>query len=347
MTDRTLLINQAFALRQRNGMPVFTSIKTMESQYNESELDTMVDKINKRKKVLGLTISECFDVKYKDLLKKTPKKNRIKIDHPIDLHRLNRIIITQNGKGYLSTAFLDFMREFNIPIYFVNGRGMIDSFFMPTYFKKADLVIKQAEARINGTNIEIAKYIIENKLESQGITYLIPDLKKAKNIDNILGIEANASRIYFSQWGMDIPARFHWQGRYGRAVAHNVNAVDPINSILNLGYGILAQQIGEILISRGFELSIGLLHFGHSHVYWNQLSYDIVEPFRVIIDNAVKYMAKNSVIEPEYFKFSDDRKNMILKDKYLEPVLERFMDPLKSLEHKSLPVIRKVEGMLS
>ena len=45
MIERTLLINQPFALRQRNGIPVFTSIKMIESQYDESELDPILDTI--------------------------------------------------------------------------------------------------------------------------------------------------------------------------------------------------------------------------------------------------------------------------------------------------------------
>jgi hypothetical protein len=48
MIERTLLINQPFALRQNGGIPVFTTIQTIESQYNESELDNsfIVNKIH-------------------------------------------------------------------------------------------------------------------------------------------------------------------------------------------------------------------------------------------------------------------------------------------------------------
>ena len=56
MIDRTLLINQSFAFRQRDGIPVFTSIEMKESAYHESELDIIIDNLNKRKKAMGLII---------------------------------------------------------------------------------------------------------------------------------------------------------------------------------------------------------------------------------------------------------------------------------------------------
>ena len=116
MGDRTILINQPFALRQQNGAPVFTKIKTEIIPHSQE----FIEKYG---------VFENMGYKLAD------RKKRIRIDYPLDLHNLERIIITPNGKGYLSTYFLDFMKEFNVPIYFVNSRGMIESCFMPTYFR--------------------------------------------------------------------------------------------------------------------------------------------------------------------------------------------------------------------
>ncbi len=191
MMDRSsLLINESFALRQKNGIPVFTSIKSMETPYKETEIRGIIDNLNKQRKVLGLTPTESFDSQYNEILRKTPKKSRMKIDYPLDLKRLERIIITPNGKGYLSTFFLDFMKEFNVPIYFVDSRGAIEACFMPSYSKKPSLIVKQCEARLNGKNVEIAKYIITLKLESQEMKRFIPKLRQANDLDDILYVEA-------------------------------------------------------------------------------------------------------------------------------------------------------------
>src|SRR3990172_4560521 len=220
MGDRTILINQPFALRQQNGAPVFTKIDTEIIPHSQEFI-------------------EKYGVFEKMGYKLADRKIRIRTDYPLDLNKLERIIITPNGKGYLSTYFLDFMKEFNVPIYFVNGRGMIESCFMPAYFKKPSLIVKQCEALINGKNVEIAKYIMALKLESQGMKHLIPDLNDAKNIKEVLYAEAIASKWYFEQWYF--PFRYNWTGRHGRTF--NVNAVDPVNAVLNLGYGLLAQEM--------------------------------------------------------------------------------------------------------
>ncbi len=211
MGDRYILISQPFALRQQNGAPVYTKIKTEIIPHSQEFI-------------------EKYGVFEKMGYKLADRKKRVRTDYPLDLSRLERIIITPNGKGYLSTYFLDFMKEFNVPIYFVNHRGMIESCFIPSYSKKPSLIVKQCEALINGKNIEIAKYIITLKLESEGMKRLIPDLKKAKNIKEILYSEAIASKWYFEQWSL--PSRYNWTGRHGRILS--VNAVDPINLTLRV-----------------------------------------------------------------------------------------------------------------
>lgn len=48
--------------------------------------------------------------------------------------------------------------------------------------------------------------------------------------------------------------------------------------------------------------------------YWNRLSYDFIEPFRVLIDRAVLQIIKESWLSPDDFTFTDDKSHMIHKD---------------------------------
>jgi hypothetical protein len=73
MNERTLLINQSFALRQRGRLPVFTSIEIKESPYHETEMDDIINNLNKQKTAMGLITTNFFDVKYKEMLKETPE----------------------------------------------------------------------------------------------------------------------------------------------------------------------------------------------------------------------------------------------------------------------------------
>ncbi len=206
------------------------------------------------------------------------------------------------------------------------------------------IIIKQCEARISGKNVEIVKYLIKLKLKSEGMEHLISKLNKTKTIKEILQVEGNASRDYYQQWKFD--DIWGWDGRHGRT-SINANAIDPINSILNLGYSILAQQMSGILMKRGFELSIGFMHHSEtSKNYWNMLTYDFIEPFRVWIDDSMKEMIEKKEIKPSDFTYNEGKTSMVLKNKALKIGLTNFTDTLKPLEYHSLPIIRQVESML-
>lgn len=345
MRERSLLINESFALRQRDGKPVFTSIKAIETPYQKSEIDNIINNLNIQRKVLGLTPTKSFDLHYNETLRKTPKKSREKTDHSIDLHDIHRIIITPNAKGYISTYFLDFMKEHSIPIYWIDEKGRIEASFIPFHLVKSSFVIKQCESRLNGKNIEIAKYIMELKFQSQKTDNWIPKLKKAKDLKSVLNIEGGAAFLYYAEWKKSFGEEWGFNGRHGRNFK-NYLAIDPINSILNIGYSLLAQEMSEILLKRGWELCIGFLHIDTKNTYWNMAAMDFIEPFRVWIDDVVTEIINEKVIKPNDFTFTDDKSHMILKDKPFEIVLDRFLNILEPLEYKSLPMIRTVEKML-
>ena len=60
---------------------------------------------------------------------------------------------------------------------------------------------------------------------------------------------------------------------------------DPVNAGLNYGYAILRSQISKIIYSKGLNASVGIFHKGPSNMF--NLSDDIIEPFRPIIDSYV------------------------------------------------------------
>jgi CRISPR/Cas system-associated endonuclease Cas1 len=102
--------------------------------------------------------------------------------------------------------------------------------------------------------------------------------------------------------------------------------------MLNLGYGILAQQMSEFLLAKGFEMSFGFMHHSEGHnKYWTQLSYNFIGPFRKWIDDCVKEMIAEKEIKPNDFTFSDDKSYMVFKDKAMEIALDRFLKKLEPL----------------
>lgn len=347
MNETALLINSPFSLTQKNNVPVYTQVgDKIIRPYNDDEIKDSLRKQMSRDKKAGLDKETIFKkCKYLELfLRRNTKKEEERIEYPIDLQKLKRIIITPKAKGYITTAFIEFTKAHNIPIYWINGEGMIDACFMPSYFKKPSLILKQYEAKSNDSDIEIAKYIIGLKFKSQNMDTFIKNLDKAKTISDIIQIEGGAAYKYYLSWTFD--NKWQWKGRRGKNPARNLHAIDPINAMLNLGYSLLAQQMSEILLKRGFELSIGFFHAGEKRQYWNILTYDFIEPYRVLIDNTVLGIVNNSLLAPDDFTFTKDKSHMILKDKPFEMVVDTFRQVLNQLEYKSLPMIREIEKML-
>ena len=92
MSENTLLITGNFALRQVNGAPVYTEIKKEIISHSREFVETYGKHFAK----LGLKLAD--------------RKQITEINNPINPSVLKRIVITPNGKGYISTYFLDFAK---------------------------------------------------------------------------------------------------------------------------------------------------------------------------------------------------------------------------------------------
>jgi CRISPR/Cas system-associated endonuclease Cas1 len=111
--------------------------------------------------------------------------------------------------------------------------------------------------------------------------------------------------------------------------------------------GFYTQKMSETLLKRGWELSIGFLHLDIKDRYYNQLTYDFIEPYRTWIDESVKTMIADNGIKHTDFVFSKDKKSMVFKNhEVFKLALDRFLSVLNPLEYQSLPLIRKIEKML-
>lgn len=77
------------------------------------------------------------------------------------------------------------------------------------------------------------------------------------------------------------------------------------------------------------------------------LSYDMIEPYRVWIDNEVKNMIAGNEINHTDFVFSKNKKSLVFKNhEVFKLAIDRFLSVLNPLEYQSLPLIRKIEKML-
>ncbi|MCS7070500.1 MAG: CRISPR-associated endonuclease Cas1, partial [Anaerolinea sp.] len=97
-----------------------------------------------------------------------------------------------------------------------------------------------------------------------------PDAETARAV--LMGLEGRAAAIYWGAAAQLIPAHYAWPGRVGRG------AVDPINSLLNYGYGILYAQIERAIVLAGLDPYAGFLHADRPGK--PSLVLDLIEEFR-------------------------------------------------------------------
>ena len=132
--------------------------------------------------------------------------------------------------------------------------------------------------------------------------------------------EGHAAKVYFNEL-------------FGKKFSRDDNS--SINAALNYGYAVLLSTVNKEIIGNGYLTQLGIHHKNEFNEF--NLTCDIMEPFRIIIDNFV-YFNKDREFNSEYkldivnifnnsFKYSN--KKYILKDiikMYVKNTLEYVND---------------------
>lgn len=112
------------------------------------------------------------------------------------------------------------------------------------------------------------------------------------------GWEGVSSKIYFEMLNHYIPEHL----RFAQRSQHP--AMDPVNALLNYGYGLLYGKIEGALIKAGIDPYVGIMHRDN----YNRpvLVYDVIELYRIWIDYVVFSLVIQDVVTDEYYSVKDD-----------------------------------------
>ena len=112
------------------------------------------------------------------------------------------------------------------------------------------------------------------------------------------GWEGVASKIYFEAMNLFLPEESRFEARSQHP------AMDPVNALLNYGYGILYGKIEGALIKAGIDPYIGVMHRDD----YNRpvLVYDVIEIFRVWVDYIVFNLVRQEVVTDEFYSVRQD-----------------------------------------
>lgn len=131
-------------------------------------------------------------------------------------------------------------------------------------------------------------------------------------------------------------AKVYFNALYGMDFIRNNN--DSINAALNYGYAILLSTVNKEIVSNGYLTQLGIHHKNEFNEF--NLTCDLMEPFRVIIDNFV-YYNKDRELDTNYkldivnifnntYKYSG--KNYILKD-IIRMFIKNTLDSMSDLDN--------------
>ena len=166
----------------------------------------------------------------------------------------------------------------------------------------------------NAKTDELWKNIVKNKIMNQA---LMLNKIKSPNYDLVLSYieevkvgdktnrEGHAAKVYFNSL-------------FGKNFVRNSG--DSINAALNYGYAVLLSSINKEVINNGYLTQLGIHHKNEFNEF--NLSCDLMEPFRIVIDHFVYYNQqrefdstyKLDIVNIFNDKYKYNGKNYTLKD---------------------------------
>lgn len=196
----------------------------------------------------------------------------------------------------------------------------IDVVFMPAWQPKArlvpaqyappvDLWVRQVAAYVK-RRVYLARKFAQGKLENQAALLrhyakLHGDRRLEKAAEEVMGyatalnaaatvaevrqMEAAGARAYWSAFKTLVPPHLGFKRRLKR---YDPAPRDPVNTALNIGYGLLKKECWRALHLAGLNPHIGYLH--KPRRAQPALVYDLVEEFRPAVDKAVLAMARRA-----------------------------------------------------
>lgn len=197
------------------------------------------------------------------------------------------------GHIRITTPLIDKCKKFNVALIVVN-QGLRPVFYWSNA-AEANFLLRQKQYMFPKEDISIAKVLVENKICNQiemlrktrrtdkttklsinACRDCVEKLKTVNQYNSLMGIEGLASKFFFEAFYQDL----NWKARKPRIKC------DAVNAILDIGYTILFNYIECFVRMFGFDPYVGVYH----RLWFKRKSLvcDLIEPFRCIVDRAVR-----------------------------------------------------------
>jgi CRISPR-associated protein Cas1 len=221
------------------------------------------------------------------------------------------------GGVQVSTAAVRELVSRDIPVAYFSQNGWFYAFTIGMSHK--NVLLRQAQYRVADDaerSLTIARELIRTKIRNQRTLIrrnhrepppeLLHELSRmatwasrAESAEQLLGIEGNAARLYFSAFAGMLKGELSeegpsFEGRNRRPPK------DPVNALLSFCYALLVKDIALTLQRVGFDPLLGVLHrprYGRP-----ALALDLMEELRPLVaDSVVVTVINNGVLQASDF----------------------------------------------
>ena len=248
-----------------------------------------------------------------------------------------------------NTALLNFLSQYGIKIHFFNYYG----FYTGTYYPKETLVsgkllIKQVEhytdnekrLKIAKAFIDSASYNIHRNLiyyKNRGkdleeyikeIEYFRKQIDKCKDVSELMGIEGNIRKVYYSSWNNIINQDIKFEKRVKNPPDN------AINSLISYVNTIIYTRVLSDIYKTQLNPTISYLHEPSERRF--SLCLDIAEIFKPIIGDRLIFsmLNKNQITEKD---FENGLNFLYIKDNARKEITRELDKRLQTtIKHKTL-----------
>ena len=242
------------------------------------------------------------------------------------------ILMIETTSVSLTTALLCELTKKKIKVIFCDEKRNPCSELMSYYgaYNSSKKIRKQIQWDMEYAK-EIWTYIVKQKILNQaemlskyGFEANIKLMKYAEEIEpfDMTNREAHAAKVYFNSL-------------FGKEFSRD--DVNSINAALNYGYGILLSNFNKEIVSDGYLTQLGIKHTNEYNPY--NLSCDLMEPFRVLVDEIV-FNNIDKTFDSDYkmqlVNVLNKRINYCGREYYVTNAIQIYLDKMfNAIEQKS------------
>jgi CRISPR-associated protein Cas1 len=241
----------------------------------------------------------------------------------------------------INSKLINFLGQKKIPVHFFNYYGNHSNTLLPHAEQlSGDLVIKQAEAYKSEKRTAFCRELLDStfhnmlsilsyynrKLHSlDDDIHQIKSLKKSlsqyESAAELMGIEGNVRRVYYSAW-------HKWLGDTARCFKRTYRPADnPLNALISFLNSLLYTTCVSEMYRTALYPGISYLHTPQTRRF--SLALDMVEPFKpIIVDRMIfRLFSKNEISDKDFRKHTN---GILMTDTARKRVLSAWDQQLRT-----------------